>query len=62
MKVYFLKNFNLFPLLPILVTSVGAYLEKVTVPRCGIYTWAEKKYFVVGGFKYFLGLKLKWIS
>lgn len=61
MKVYFLKNVCLFPVLPVLMTLAFVRLEKTILPKFGISKWNSKRYFVMGFYKRYLGIKLNWM-
>lgn len=61
MKVYFLKNVNLLPVLPVLMTLAFVRLEKMFFPRFGVSKWNSRRYFVIGFYKRYLGVKLSWV-
>lgn len=62
MKIYWLETLSLFPLLPIKVTSAFVKMAQLYVPKFGFATWDNKTYFVVGGFRYYLGIKFSFIK
>ena len=61
LKVYFLKNVNIFPVLPVLMILAFVRLDKMIFPKCGISKWNSKRYFVIGFYKRYLGIKFSWM-
>ena len=56
-RVYFCKTLNFWPIMPVRLIAAFAKLSRVR-PHFGFLDRDGKTFFVVGGFKYFIGLRL----